>query len=66
MGLSGYTRNLSDGRVEVYVVGPDASHASLHKELRRGPGSADVSDVIEEQAEIDARFAESFTVEYDA
>jgi acylphosphatase len=66
LALAGYTRNLSDGRVEVYVIGPDASHASLHPELRRGPRSADVSGVIEEEAEIDARFAQGFTIEYDA
>ena len=66
LGLAGYTRNLSDGRVEVYAVGPDASHALLHVALRRGPGSADVSDVIGEDAEIEARFAQGFTIEYDA
>ena len=66
MGLAGYTRNLSDGRVEVYAVGPDAAHASLHAELRRGPRSAEVSGVIEEAVEIDARFARGFTIEYDA
>jgi acylphosphatase len=66
LGLAGYTRNLSDGRVEVYAVGPDASHASLHVALRRGPGSADVSDVIGEEVEIDVQFAQGFTIEYDA
>ena len=37
LALAGYTRNLSDGRVEVYAVGPDASLASLRTELMRGP-----------------------------
>ena len=60
LGLAGYTRNLSDGRVEVYAVGPDASHASLHVALRRGPGSADVSDVIGEEAEIDSAVRAGF------
>ena len=36
LGLAGYTRNLSDGRVEVYAVGTDASLASLRAELRGG------------------------------
>ncbi len=66
LGLAGYTRNLSDGRVEVYAIGPDASLASLRAELRRGPRSAEVSDVVEEEAEIEERFAQGFTIEYDA
>ena len=66
MGLAGYTRNLSDGRVEVYAVGPDAAHASLHTELRRGPRSAEVSGVAEEEVGIETQFAQGFTIEYDA
>jgi len=57
---------LSDGRVEVYAVGTDASLASLRAELSRGPRSAEVSGVIEEDAEIETRFAAGFTIEYDA
>jgi acylphosphatase len=66
LGLVGYARNLGDGRVEVYAVGTGASLASLRIELRRGPGAAEVSGVVEEDAEIEARFAKSFTIEYDA
>lgn len=66
LGLAGYTRNLSDGRVEVYAVGTDASLASLRGELQRGPRSAEVSGVIEEVADIEERFALGFTIEYDA
>ena len=66
MGLAGYTRNLSDGRVEVYAVGSDASHVSLYSELRRGPRSAEVSGVAEEAAGIETQFAQGFTIEYDA
>ena len=66
LGLAGFTRNLSDGRVEVYAVGTDASLASLRAELGRGPRSAEVSGVDEEVADLEERFAKSFTIEYDA
>lgn len=66
LGLAGYTRNLGDGRVEVYAIGTDAVLASLRAELRRGPRSAAVSDVVEEESEIEERFATGFTIEYDA
>jgi acylphosphatase len=66
LGLAGFTRNLNDGRVEVYAIGTDASLASLRAELRRGPRSAEVSGVIEEEAAVEERFAKGFTIEYDA
>lgn len=66
LGLAGYVRNLSDGRVEVYAVGdPDALN-QLHLELQRGPGSAQVSSVTEEAATLDPEYVRGFTVEYDA
>ena len=66
LGLAGYTRNLSDGRVEVYAVGTHASLTSLRAELQRGPRSAEVSGVVEEVADIEERFEKGFTIEYDA
>jgi len=66
LGLSGYTRNLSDGRVEIYAIGPAESHGALRAALERGPQSASVSRVVEEDAGIEARFAEGFSIEYDA
>jgi acylphosphatase len=66
MGISGYTRNLYDGRVEVYAIGPAESLAALRAALERGPQSASVSRVAEEDAEMNPRFAEGFTIEYDA
>jgi acylphosphatase len=64
--LAGYVRNLSDGRVEVYAIGASASLAALQKELERGPRGAFVSRVEEEEAPLDLRFSESFSIEYDA
>jgi acylphosphatase len=66
LGISGYTRNLSDGRVEVYAIAPPESHGALRAALERGPESASVSHVAEEDAGIEARFAEGFSIEYDA
>jgi acylphosphatase len=45
LGLVGYARNLADGVVEVVAEGPRELLERLLAELRRGPISADVSDV---------------------
>ena len=66
LGISGYTRNLSDGRVEVYAIAAVESHGALRAALERGPESASVSSVVEEEVEIEARFAVGFSIEYDA
>ena len=53
LGLSGYARNLHDGRVEVYAVGPKASLAELAGLLREGPRWADVRGVEEQEAPLE-------------
>ncbi|HKV05727.1 MAG TPA: acylphosphatase [Candidatus Acidoferrales bacterium] len=63
--LGGYVRNLSDGRVEVYAIGPASSLAVLREELERGPSAADVATVIEEEVAIDPGCAGEFSIEYD-
>jgi acylphosphatase len=63
--LSGYVRNLRDGRVEVYAIGAQENLARLHTILERGPRGAMVQHVVEESAEIDPRFAEEFSITYD-
>jgi len=64
-GVSGYVKNLRDGRVEVYAVGTPAQLKSLRAELARGPASADVSEVGEQEAEIEARYRQGFAIEHD-
>ena len=64
LGVSGYTRNLPDGRVEVYAIGPAEQLAKLRSALERGPISASVSDVSEEHASTDANYAHGFVVTY--
>ena len=66
LDLAGYVRNLRDGRVEVYAIGPAGLLTTLRAELERGPRGASVSEVREAEAPIDPKFAEGFSVEYDA
>ena len=63
--LSGYVRNLRDGRVEVYAIGSPEKLARLRTILGRGPRGAMVQHVVEESAELDAQFAEEFSITYD-
>jgi acylphosphatase len=50
LGLTGYTRNLDDGRVEVYAVGSAAKLSQLAGMLYRGPRWSDVRGVEEQEA----------------
>jgi acylphosphatase len=53
LGLTGYARNLDDGRVEVYAAGPADKLAELTPLLHRGPRWADVRGVEEQEAAIE-------------
>jgi acylphosphatase len=50
-GLSGYARNLPDGRVEVLAVGEEGALSALERWLWQGPAQARVEDVARESAE---------------
>jgi acylphosphatase len=52
LGLTGYARNLDDGRVEVYAVGPASKLSELAGMLYRGPRWSDVRGIEEEEAAI--------------
>ena len=52
LGLTGYARNLDDGRVEVYAVGPAPKLSELAGYLHRGPRWSDVRGVEEQEAAI--------------
>ncbi len=52
LGLTGYARNLDDGRVEVYAVGPAPKLSELAGHLFRGPRWSDVRGVDEQQTAI--------------
>ena len=64
LGLSGYARNLPDGRVEVYAVGSASKLGELRKELERGPQGALVATVTEEVAPLNSEFVKGFSIEY--
>jgi acylphosphatase len=66
LNVMGYVRNLGDGRVEVYAIASVESHATLRRELERGPKGASVASVAEEIAAIESGFAQHFSIEYDA
>jgi acylphosphatase len=63
--LSGYVRNLRDGRVEVFAAGTAQQLAQLRATLERGPRFASVHDVQEEDAAADAHFAKGFAIARD-
>jgi acylphosphatase len=50
LGLTGYVRNLDDGRVEVYAAGPPEKLSDLAAALRKGPRFSDVRGVDEQEA----------------
>jgi acylphosphatase len=60
LGLCGYARNLDDGGVEVYAVGPEEKLAELAGILHLGPRWADVRGVDEQDAEV--RSCRSFEI----
>jgi acylphosphatase len=61
LGLTGYTRNLDDGRVEVYAAGTPEQLSELAAMLHKGPRWADVRGVDEQDAAIEKR--SSFEIE---
>jgi acylphosphatase len=63
--LTGYVRNLRDGRVEVFAIGTPPQLAQFRSILERGPHFASVNEVREDRAEIDARFTEGFVITHD-
>ena len=63
LGIAGFVRNLRDGRVEVYAIGDAGQHEDLRLELERGPNAAQVSSVIDQDAEFVARYSDGFAIE---
>lgn len=61
LGLTGYARNLDDGRVEVYAAGRAEKLEELAGMLRRGPRWSDVRGV--EQMEAAVQEAGEFRIE---
>lgn len=66
IGVTGYVKNLRDGRVEVYAIGSSSQLSRLRGELERGPHGASVSQVIEVGAAVEERYSSSFSIERDS
>lgn len=47
-GVSGYVRNLPDGRVEAFVEGEQEAVARVERSLWSGPPGARVDDIVTE------------------
>ena len=62
--VSGFVRNLSDGRVEVFAVGTPQQHRELRTMLERGPRFSSVSEVREEPAISDAQDRTGFFIDH--
>ena len=54
LGLSGWTRNNDDGRVEVYAVGTSERLNDLAAALHLGPRMAEVRTVEEHEDKVEA------------
>jgi acylphosphatase len=63
--VSGYVRNLYDGRVEVYATGSAEQLDALRNALQRGPRMAAVDRVDEENADFLRKYANGFFIESD-
>jgi acylphosphatase len=62
LGLSGFVRNLPDGRVEVVAAGPEDALRQLEDRLRQGPSHAQVTEVLREAVTVD-RLPTDFRIE---
>jgi acylphosphatase len=60
LDLSGYVRNLRDGRVEAYAIGKPEQLAKFRAALERGPRFSSVREVKEEDAAADAQYSNDF------
>ena len=60
--VSGYVRNLRDGRVEVFATATPEQHAELRTMLERGPRFSSVSAVQEEPATPDPQYEGAFII----
>ena len=60
--VSGFVRNLWDGRVEVFAMGVSEQHKELRKQLERGPFGSEVTEVREEPAAIEPQYESGFVI----
>ena len=63
LGVTGYVRNLPDGRVKVVAEDKQGLMSAFIEELRRGPWSAQVSKIDVETSQYKAEF-NRFTIKF--
>ena len=64
--LTGYVRNLRDGRVEAYVIGTGEQHLRFLAAMKKGPRGATVHSVAEEPAEVLSQYESEFSITHDS
>lgn len=62
LGLAGWTRNLDDGRVEVFAQGQAKDLDELQGRLWQGPRWAEVRDVEAREASLAAGIGNTFKI----
>jgi acylphosphatase len=60
--VTGFVRNLRDGRVEVFAMATPQQHTELRAMLQRGPRFSSVSEVQEEVAILDLQYEGRFVI----
>lgn len=63
LGVSGYVRNLPDGRVEAFIQGRQALVEELLNRIRKGPPGARVEGVVVERVSPSA-LQEGFSIRH--
>ena len=64
VGVTGYVRNLHDGRVEVVFQGPPGKVRRMIKQVHEGPRFARVEKVSVQWEEVSEEFTGSFHIRY--
>jgi acylphosphatase len=60
--ITGWVRNLTDGRVEVVAAGPEKTLAQLLEKVKKGPTAAHVESVKEAKPDEKERLADHFEI----
>jgi acylphosphatase len=60
--ISGFVRNLHDGRVEVFAMGAPHQHQEFRALLERGPRFSSITAIQEESATPDPQYEGGFVI----
>lgn len=61
-GLTGWVRNLDDGRVEAFALGDRDAVERFERKIRRGPPGGRVEDVVTEEEEAPSERPSGFRI----